>query len=139
VVNPVEADVVKTLFSLYAELGNLRRVEVEAEKLGLRPKAGLSPSGHVRGGSPFSRGQLHHLLTNPVYIGRIRHKDQSYPGQHPAIIDNALWQEVQTKLIAASARPRGSSDTAIEARISPRAARPPTEAARVPSRSDPTG
>jgi DNA invertase Pin-like site-specific DNA recombinase len=139
VVNPIEADVVKTLFSLYAELGNLRRVEVEAEKLGLRPKAGLSPSGRVRGGSPFSRGQLHHLLTNPVYIGRIRHKDQSYPGQHPAIIDNALWQEVQTKLIAASARPRGSSDTAIEARISPRAARPPTEADRVPSRSDPTG
>ena len=87
----------------------------------------------------FSRGQLHHLLTNPVYIGRIRHKDQSYPGQHPAIIDNALWQEVQTKLIAASARPRGSSDTAIEARISPRAARTPTEADRVPSRSDPTG
>ena len=44
VVNPIEADVVKTLFSLYAELGNLRRGEVEAEKLRLRPKAGLSPS-----------------------------------------------------------------------------------------------
>lgn len=117
VVNPIEAEVVKTLFSLYAELGNLRRVEVEAEKLGLRPKAGLSPSGRVRGGSPFSRGQLHHLLTNPVYIRRIRHREQTYPGQHPAIIDNALWQEVQTKLIAASARPRGRSDTATEARI----------------------
>jgi hypothetical protein len=60
---------------------------------------------------------LHHLLTNPIYIGRIRHKDQTYPGQHAAIIDDALWDSVQAKLIAASARPRGRSDTPTEPRI----------------------
>ena len=60
---------------------------------------------------------MHHLLTNPVYIGRIRHKDQTYPGQHPAIIEDALWQEVQDKLIAASARPRGRSHATTDPRI----------------------
>jgi site-specific DNA recombinase len=117
VVNPVEAEVVKALFALYADLGNLRLMEHEAERRGLRPKTLISRSGNVRGGSPFARGQLHHLLTNPVYIGRIRHKDQSYPGQHPAIIEAGLWEDVQAKLIAASARPRGRSDTETDPRI----------------------
>ncbi len=74
-------------------------------------------SARVRGVSPISRGQLHHLLTNPLYIGRIRHKDQSYPGQHAAIIDDALWQDVQAKLIDASARPRGRCETITKSRI----------------------
>ncbi len=117
VVNPVEAKVVEMLFRLYADLGNLRLVELEAERRGLRPKTLVSRTGRVRGGSPFARGQLHHLLTNPVYIGRIRHKDQTYPGQHPAIIEDALWQEVQDKLIAASARPRGRSHATTDPRI----------------------
>jgi len=38
VVNPAEAEVVKMLFRLYADLNNLRLVEVEAERRGLRPK-----------------------------------------------------------------------------------------------------
>lgn len=117
VVNPVEAEVVRTLFTLYDELGNLRLVELEAARLGLRPKSVVTPSGHVRGAAPFTRGQLHYLLTNPVYIGRIRHKDQTYPGQHPAMIATELWDRVQARLIAAGARPRGRSPVAVEARI----------------------
>ena len=112
VVNEREAENVRTLFCLYDELGNLRLVEAEALRLGLRSK-----QGRIRGGGPFARGQLHHLLTNPVYIGRIRHKDQTYPGQHAAIIDMDLWDKVQMKLIAASARPRGRTDTATDPRI----------------------
>ncbi|TGD45354.1 recombinase family protein [Pseudotabrizicola sediminis] len=116
-VNPAEAEVVRTLFGLYGDLGNLRLVEVEAARLGLRPKSVVTPSGRVRGGSPFTRGQLHYLLTNPIYIGRIRHKDQTYPGQHPAIIDESLWETVQAKLLAAGARPRGRTATPIDPRV----------------------
>jgi site-specific DNA recombinase len=116
VVNPTEAEVARRLFTLYADLGNLRLVEIEAARLGLRPKSVITPSGLVRGVSPFSRGQLHYLLTNPVYIGRIRHKELSYPGLHAAIIDADLWDRVQARLIAAGARPRGRSPTAINAR-----------------------
>lgn len=117
VVNPIEAEVAKMLFTLYEDLGNLRLVEIEAARLGLRPKSVVTPSGHVRGVAPFTRGQLHYLLTNPVYIGRIRHKALTYPGLHAAIIDEGLWDRVQAKLIAARARPRGRSPTAIDARI----------------------
>lgn len=117
VVNPTEAETVKRLFDLYANLGNLRLVEREAARLGLRPKPGITPAGHIRGANPFTRGQLHYLLTNPVYIGRIRHKDQTYPGQHPAIIAPDLWGKVQAGLIAAKARPRGRAVTAIDVRL----------------------
>ncbi|WP_235815640.1 recombinase family protein [Cypionkella psychrotolerans] len=56
--------------------------------------------------APFSNGQLHYLLTNPVYRGMIRHKTLVHPGQHPAIIDEALWSAMQTKLQEAAARKR---------------------------------
>jgi len=117
VVNPTEAEVARTLFTLYEDLGNLRLVEIEAARLGLRPKSVVTPTGHVRGVSPFTRGQLHYLLTNPVYIGRIRHKELTYPGLHGAIIDDGLWERVQARLRAAGARPRGRSPTAIDPRI----------------------
>lgn len=117
VVNPAEAIVVQKLFGLYDDLGNLRLVEAEAARLGLHPKPGTSRSGRVRGDLPFTRGQLHYLLTNPVYIGRIRHKDQTYPGQHPGIIEPDLWERVQAKMMAAGARPRGRGVSSTDARI----------------------
>jgi hypothetical protein len=48
-----------------------------------------------KGGCPFSRGILYKILSNPIYIGKIRHKGTSYPGQHQAIIDQELWEQVQ--------------------------------------------
>jgi hypothetical protein len=46
----------------------------------------------------FSRGHLYWLLSNPIYAGDIRHKDQVLRGQHEAIVDRDLWQAVQQKL-----------------------------------------
>ncbi len=60
-------------------------------------------------GNPFSRGQIYHLLTNPVYLGLIRHKAETFPGLHPAIIDQDLWDQVQDHLKSASARKRGAT------------------------------
>ncbi len=69
------------------------------------------PSGLTRGGRPFTRGQIHYLLTNPTYRGLIRHKDKTYTGSHPAIISADQWERVQTALLAARARPRRGADT----------------------------
>jgi hypothetical protein len=35
------------------------------------------------------------ILTNAVYVGDIVHKDKVFPGNHPAVIDRALWNAVQ--------------------------------------------
>lgn len=63
------------------------------------------------GKSP-SRGAIHKLLTNPLYIGKIRHRDKLYDGQHKAIVCQELWDRVQQKLQSASARKRGTGNIA---------------------------
>ena len=35
------------------------------------------------------------MLQNPIYRGEIVHKDQSYPGEHTAIVAPGLWTVVQ--------------------------------------------
>jgi hypothetical protein len=38
------------------------------------------------------------MLRNRSYRGEIVHKGQSHPGEHPPIIDQPLWEAVQTQL-----------------------------------------
>jgi hypothetical protein len=52
----------------------------------------------MRGGQPLSRGHLYDILSNPLYVGRIAHKGETYEGQHPAIIEPEVWDAVQAKL-----------------------------------------
>jgi DNA invertase Pin-like site-specific DNA recombinase len=106
VINEGERQTIETLFTLYAELGSLRAVEQEAARRGLRSKRHVFSSGRAQGGGPLSRGQIHHILRNPVYLGRIRHKGEVFDGQHAGLIEEALWERVQARLQGASARPR---------------------------------
>jgi hypothetical protein len=39
------------------------------------------------------------MLQNRIYRGQIVHKDETYPGEHAAIIDPALWNAVQARLV----------------------------------------
>jgi hypothetical protein len=89
---------VRTLFRLYLKLGTVLRVKEEADRLGLKTKIRQRVGQRMRGGRPFSRGHIYSLLGNPIYVGRIAHKDQSYEGQHPAIIDSETWDAVQKRL-----------------------------------------
>ncbi len=106
VVNEKEAGTVRLLFGLYGELGCLRKVEERATAEGLRSKRVVREDGSVKGDCTLSRGQIYYLLRNPVYLGKIRHKDKIWNGQHPAIIDQDIWDRVQEKMRQASRRSR---------------------------------
>ena len=43
---------------------------------------------------------LHKLLTNVAYSGRVKYKSEVHQGEHPAIIAETLWHQVQTALPA---------------------------------------
>src|SRR3984893_2005487 len=103
VINAAEAETVRHIFALYRDLGCVRRVKEETDRLGLMTKRSTRADGTERGGKPFSRGHIYQLLTNPIYIGQIAHKGQLYPGQHPALIDAYTWAAVRDQL-AANAR-----------------------------------
>ncbi len=112
VVNEAEAETVRAIFGLYLQWGKIRLVKDEADRRDLRTKLRPHLEGRARGGAPFSRGHIHQVLTNPVYIGRIRHGAKTYPGVHDAIIDQATWDAVQSKLAENAAKDRGSRASA---------------------------
>src|SRR5260370_40878226 len=59
VVNAAEAETVRCIFALYRELGCVRRVKGEADRLGLSTKRSTTAGGIQRGGQPFSRRPIH--------------------------------------------------------------------------------
>ena len=103
-----EAQIIRTLYNLYRDHGSLREVKERAQALGIRSRRRERADGQVTGGGVMLRGHIHHILSNPIYAGRIRHKDQMHDGQHHAIIDPDLWDEVQKMLKDGAAKGRGS-------------------------------
>ena len=103
----------RRIFALYREFGCVRRVKEAADRLGLKSKRRAAASDCTRGGKPLSRGHIYQLLANPVYSGQIVHKNQVYPGQHPALIDAETWNAVRGHL-GAKARRHGSKADAVE-------------------------
>jgi site-specific DNA recombinase len=98
-----EAEIVRTIFRRYAELGSVRLLKEELEARGIKSKSWTSASGRVIGGKTFSRGALYLMLQNRLYRGEIVHKRQSHPGEHTPIIDPPLWGAVQEQLAANTA------------------------------------
>lgn len=98
VINDAEAEIVREIFHLYDQHGCLRQVEQEVISRGYRSKRRTFSDGKVTGSKPLSRGQINFTLRNPVYIGRIRHKQESHEGIHDAIVDQDLWDRVQEQL-----------------------------------------
>jgi site-specific DNA recombinase len=93
-----EAEIVRSIFHRYAELGSVRLLKAELDAQGRKSKSWTSAAGRVIGGKPFSRGALYLMLRNRTYRGEIVHKGQSHPSEHPPIIDQPLWDAVQAQL-----------------------------------------
>ena len=98
VVNEEEAVRVRAIFALYLAYRGLLPVVAELQRRGWCNKQSVTRKGNVRGGRPFTKGSLYALLTNVTYIGQVSYKDEIHPGEQPAIVDSAVWQEVQALL-----------------------------------------
>ena len=98
VINAEEAVRVRRIFSLYLELGSLLPVVEELDRRGWSNKAWTTKRGLERGGRSFDKNSVYSLLTNPIYIGKIKHKAEVYDGEHEPIIDAAVFEQVQTRL-----------------------------------------
>lgn len=83
---------------MYLELESLLRVVEELERRGWLNKRWKTRKGPERGGKPFTRTSLHKLITNPVYIGKVKYKEERHVGEHAGIVDPVIWQLVQSIL-----------------------------------------
>src|SRR5882672_6109865 len=93
-INDDEAKTVRTIFELFLKLKNVRQVQAELARLKLTTKPYPISTGKVLGGLPFARGHIYKILSNPLYIGEIAHKEVRHAGQHPRIIDQEIWDAV---------------------------------------------
>ncbi|MGH6725918.1 MAG: recombinase family protein, partial [Pseudolabrys sp.] len=98
IINEAEAKTVRHIFQRYTELKSVRLLKADLDAMGVVSKPRIASDGTRYGEKPFARGALYFMLQNRIYRGEIVHKDKSYPGEHEAIADEALWNEVQAIL-----------------------------------------
>ncbi len=111
VINEKEAEIVRTIFTMYSQGNGYKAIANYLNKFGYKTKKG----------NPFSLTAIKDILNNPVYIGKIRYNlrpnwsekrrkgTNSNPlivdGKHEAIIEQELWDKVQSMLQTSKGKP----------------------------------
>ncbi|WFU61278.1 recombinase family protein [Bradyrhizobium brasilense] len=83
-----DAERVRSIFRRFVQLKSATLLARELVAAGAKNRY-----GHV-----LDKGVLYKILHNRVYIGEAVHKGTSYPGEHEAIIDRKLWDQVHSIL-----------------------------------------
>ena len=113
------AALIRLIYERYLAIGSVVRLKAALDRECITLPQRQDRAGRANGGGPFSRGHLHKILTNPVYIGQITHKGQVHEGQHPPILDRALWDAVQQRLASQTqaAGHRQPSDAPLSSKL----------------------
>jgi site-specific DNA recombinase len=109
--NVKEARTVLHIFERFVELGSSTRLVKELRLDGVTSKAWTTQEGRVREGKLIDKSLIYKVLSNRVYLGEIRHRDQWYPGEHPPIVDRNLWDAAQA-ILAKNPRVRANDTRA---------------------------
>jgi DNA invertase Pin-like site-specific DNA recombinase len=88
VVHEPDASVVRSMFERFVRIGSATVLAQE-----LRAEGVLTTKGR-----PIDKGYLYKCLSNRTYLGLAIHKGTAYPGEHAAIIDQELWDNVHAIL-----------------------------------------
>src|SRR6516164_8978367 len=96
-----EAERVRLIFRRYLAVSGINELvrDLRAKNICTKMRT-HSKTGRTRGGIPFGRGALSHLLRNRFFIGEVKYKGEVLPGEQPAIMDKSLFEAVQQKLSA---------------------------------------
>ena len=97
-IEPTEAKSVRQIFERFLTIRSVTTLVRELPKLGIVSKKRTTKSGKIIGGAPLYKASIYKILSNPIYIGKIKHKDKIYDGRHEAIISQEIWDRVQESL-----------------------------------------
>lgn len=101
IVHETDAERVRSIFRRFTQL---KSATLLAREL-------VAAGATNRYGHALDKGVLYKLLNNRVYLGEAVHKGTSYPGQHEAIIDQDLWDQVHA-ILKQSPRKRSANTRA---------------------------
>src|SRR3979411_2279218 len=95
-----EAELVRSIYRRYLELGGVNELVRDLRERNIRTRTKLLATGTTRGGIPFGRGTLYYLLSNHFYIGEVKYGNEILPGEQPPIMDRALFEAIRQKSLA---------------------------------------
>ena len=98
VVNEREAEIVRFVFDRYNECGSAKEVSTELELRGCRGKVWRTRNGVQHDGQQINNQMIYRMLKNPLYIGRVPHRDKTYPGEHQPVVTQEAWDKAQELL-----------------------------------------
>ena len=114
-VNSAEAPQVREIFKIFVRKRSLIKTLYEIERKGWKAKSWITRRGTSYGGRRFTRHTLEYLLTNPLYVGKVRLKGGLHEGEHAAIVDEKLWaraaailQETERSMSARTNQPQNA-------------------------------
>ena len=106
--NENEAKITKEIYEIYLKHQNLSTVCRIINNKGYRTKLRSiqDKKGEKKryGGKRFQEDTILRILTNPVYIGDVRYKNQTFKGLHQPIITASIFKKVQEILKKRSKR-----------------------------------
>ena len=88
-IDQIHSESIKIIFDEYLKIKSVGEVRQQLQDNNIKSKSGLH----------FSKGNLHNILTNKIYVGLVTHKDKVYAGEHEAIIDDETFEKVQKLLL----------------------------------------
>ena len=98
IVNEEEAQQVRAIFALYLGCGDLISVLDEIQKREWTTKRWTTRRGTFHPGRPLGRQDLIRVLSNLLYTGKVQYQGRIYSGEHVAIVEERVWQRVQSQL-----------------------------------------
>lgn len=85
VINPVEGEIIKEIFSKYANGYTANFIANELKERRIRTKIGKL----------ITASMIYKFIQNEKYIGKVTHNGKVYTNIYPAIVDEITWQKVQ--------------------------------------------
>jgi hypothetical protein len=111
IINEQEADLVRSIFAHFARgTPPVQLIEFLAREGALNKQ-----------GKPIDKCYLYRVLDNRVYLGNAMHKGAEHSGEHDAIIEQNLWDQVHGLISESphkrSARPKGRTPAMLKGLI----------------------
>ena len=81
------------IFDCFIMLKSVTMVVQQLPTIGIFSKKRVSKNGREIGGTKLDKGSIYKILNNPIYIRKIRHKDNIYDGKHEPILKQEVWDK----------------------------------------------
>lgn len=105
-VNPSEAETIRWMFKRYLATNSLVGIARELNAKSITTKTWTTKRGTCHQGKLWTTQHVYRALNNKTFLGLVEHDGEEYPGEHEAIIDRKLWDNVQNALSSGVGRQR---------------------------------